>query len=650
MTKAAPPEALLDELGDILAINCADILQGSDAGCEPIDDNARAFARFLRAERINRGLSREALAEKAEIREADVLALENSLILSTKIRPVLLHSLAAALTIDIETFEFMLERKIPAPGIAGAPAMLKNAETDAYSFFGSNKIFILAVMTLLASLVSSIGFLFTIWNVSEKPTISVLYFENYVSTTGGLAPPLPDFIFQQTSIVLFATLILLSVWLLIYYEKLKLPNQTPFRQQIQIAMLMLTPIIILSFMLVSRNKIRDSNDLISVNATLYPYLIASGDERLAQPGEIEYKWDFVEKQNITAARSTATTPLIIPTQINTSNSNPLIEPNITFNNRIVVTLWSQDGTRLTSQSIPNVYHLKMNQHLLDGTWWALRIPRIDIFDQNAYTRSSYHIWTETEIYEYLEYPYSDNAVLYFTTFNVARSLEGSIVYGDMVFLENITFIDKENNDIDHSPDTSTSENIANSEPDTQRRTSIKPAHLETQMLAEELASNRGSSHSGITGLASREILPRYLGNMKGKDEIGLEASGFFLAESTTSLNAFNSIEKENRLEGLFFHLLTTANIIHKEINSYPVFGLPACSFYDECHLHTETIRMQFANLVEAITDKRVLYTNSARGYAIAQNGLLIILFIVMGSIILREGRILYAFRKSKRKS
>jgi transcriptional regulator with XRE-family HTH domain len=74
---------------------------------------AMDFARYLRAARSNMGLSQSELTAQAGIPEAELVALEHGLILSTEIKPETLHALAKVLREDIEDFALILEYDIP---------------------------------------------------------------------------------------------------------------------------------------------------------------------------------------------------------------------------------------------------------------------------------------------------------------------------------------------------------------------------------------------------------------------------------------------------------------------------------------------------------------------------------------------------------
>jgi transcriptional regulator with XRE-family HTH domain len=76
------------------------------------DEAAARFGRYLRAARLNRGLSIAELATQTRLSEAIQIALEQGIILSCDIKPKWLRELARVLEEDIDDFNLMLGRKI----------------------------------------------------------------------------------------------------------------------------------------------------------------------------------------------------------------------------------------------------------------------------------------------------------------------------------------------------------------------------------------------------------------------------------------------------------------------------------------------------------------------------------------------------------
>lgn len=79
-----------------------------------IDDTAGRFGRYLRAARVNAGLSVAELSGQTKLSKAKLIALEQGLILSDNIKTKWLRQLSKALSEDIEDFNLILGRK-PAP-------------------------------------------------------------------------------------------------------------------------------------------------------------------------------------------------------------------------------------------------------------------------------------------------------------------------------------------------------------------------------------------------------------------------------------------------------------------------------------------------------------------------------------------------------
>ena len=76
------------------------------------DETAERFGRYLRASRVNAGLSLEQLAQKSHLSEATLIALEQGLVLACDIKPRWLNRLAEALAENVEDFNLILGRQI----------------------------------------------------------------------------------------------------------------------------------------------------------------------------------------------------------------------------------------------------------------------------------------------------------------------------------------------------------------------------------------------------------------------------------------------------------------------------------------------------------------------------------------------------------
>jgi transcriptional regulator with XRE-family HTH domain len=81
-----------------------------------VDEAAIRFGRYLRAARLNQGLSIGELAAQTRLSEATQLALEQGIILSCDIKPKWLKELARALGEDSENFNLILGRKMVGAG------------------------------------------------------------------------------------------------------------------------------------------------------------------------------------------------------------------------------------------------------------------------------------------------------------------------------------------------------------------------------------------------------------------------------------------------------------------------------------------------------------------------------------------------------
>lgn len=77
-----------------------------------VDETAQRFARYLRAARVNMGLSIEQLAQKSRLPEATLIALEQGLVLACDIKPRWLRNLGDALAENVEDFNLILGRRI----------------------------------------------------------------------------------------------------------------------------------------------------------------------------------------------------------------------------------------------------------------------------------------------------------------------------------------------------------------------------------------------------------------------------------------------------------------------------------------------------------------------------------------------------------
>ena len=111
----AQQKDFFEEFGDILTSRHDDSYIPWSANTILIDEPSAKFAKYLRAARANAGLSQKELSRSAGISEAEVIALEHGLILSTRIRPKLLDSLAKALDERTENFALILECAPPPP-------------------------------------------------------------------------------------------------------------------------------------------------------------------------------------------------------------------------------------------------------------------------------------------------------------------------------------------------------------------------------------------------------------------------------------------------------------------------------------------------------------------------------------------------------
>jgi transcriptional regulator with XRE-family HTH domain len=77
-----------------------------------VDETAERFARYLRAARVNAGLSIEQLAKQSRLSKATLIALEQGLVLACDIKPRWLKDLAEALAENVEDFNLILGRQI----------------------------------------------------------------------------------------------------------------------------------------------------------------------------------------------------------------------------------------------------------------------------------------------------------------------------------------------------------------------------------------------------------------------------------------------------------------------------------------------------------------------------------------------------------
>jgi transcriptional regulator with XRE-family HTH domain len=141
-------ESFCEGFGDILIARYADNCL-YDPQESLTDEAAVVFARYLRAARSNANLSQAELAAQAGIPEAEVVALEHGIILSTKIKEESLLALAKALDEDIESFTLVLGWGIPRPGRSGIPAKLCRAWNAGVAFMGSTRNLLL-VLTLMS--------------------------------------------------------------------------------------------------------------------------------------------------------------------------------------------------------------------------------------------------------------------------------------------------------------------------------------------------------------------------------------------------------------------------------------------------------------------------------------------------------------------
>jgi signal transduction histidine kinase/transcriptional regulator with XRE-family HTH domain len=108
-------DPFFSEFGDFLA-ECYDdnyLLDEHPEEAGLIEKSAQDFAQCLRIARTKAGLSRLELAEKTNLSEAKIVALEHGLILPNKIDAESLYALAKVLGVDIQEFALILGRNIP---------------------------------------------------------------------------------------------------------------------------------------------------------------------------------------------------------------------------------------------------------------------------------------------------------------------------------------------------------------------------------------------------------------------------------------------------------------------------------------------------------------------------------------------------------
>lgn len=142
------------EFAKILTNRCGDSFVDFDQKDQLVDRGAQDFARYLQAARVNAGWSPQELATQASLSEAEIMALERGLILSTKIKPGSLHAIAKALGEDIEDFALILECEIPQPDPTGVVARLRNAWRASVAYFGSKQKTLLVGFLILATIIS----------------------------------------------------------------------------------------------------------------------------------------------------------------------------------------------------------------------------------------------------------------------------------------------------------------------------------------------------------------------------------------------------------------------------------------------------------------------------------------------------------------
>lgn len=86
-----------------------------DVASEETDKRAKGFARYLRAARLNAGLTPTDLALRAEIPDVIVYGLERGLIHSASIESGYLQRLARVLGEEVSIFELLLGRDLTKP-------------------------------------------------------------------------------------------------------------------------------------------------------------------------------------------------------------------------------------------------------------------------------------------------------------------------------------------------------------------------------------------------------------------------------------------------------------------------------------------------------------------------------------------------------
>lgn len=104
---------IISNLRPYLVTHLVEQQEAFEDGKDISSNHSYKLSRYLIAARKERGWSRSFCAQKAAIAEADLYYLERGLILSTSIKPALLHSLAQVFEEDIHLFECLLDRKIP---------------------------------------------------------------------------------------------------------------------------------------------------------------------------------------------------------------------------------------------------------------------------------------------------------------------------------------------------------------------------------------------------------------------------------------------------------------------------------------------------------------------------------------------------------
>ncbi len=127
------------------------------------------FGAYLRALREDANLSRQELADKVGLREADLVALENGCM--NNIRTQWLHSLAAALKVDIEMVALLLEYDIPEPNLAPIPIGKGLWRAWCQNFASRREALIFAILMIVASLMTVI----LVWQAEKVlPLLSVI--------------------------------------------------------------------------------------------------------------------------------------------------------------------------------------------------------------------------------------------------------------------------------------------------------------------------------------------------------------------------------------------------------------------------------------------------------------------------------------------